>query len=210
MPSILRLLGRRPSINVRKVLWTLDEIGRAYRFEACEQELSAARAAEIHTLNPNDQFPILVDDAGPLWESNTICRYLVGDEGRHDLLPTNPRARADVECWIDWQATDLNDAWRYAFLALQRRKPNYADPSLIEASIKAWNSKMAILDTQLGKTRAFVTGSRFTLADIGLGLSVHRWFGTPMERPALLNVEIYYERLRARPAFLVHASEDLV
>jgi glutathione S-transferase len=210
MPSTFRLLGRRPSINVRKVLWTLDEIGCDYRFEACEQEMSASRGAEIHALNPNDQFPILIEDSGPLWESNTICRYLVSGTGRHDLLPVGPRARADVECWMDWQATDLNDAWRYAFLALQRRKPGYADPSLIEASINAWNGKITILDAQLRKTGAFVTGSRFTLADIGLGLSVHRWFGTAMKRPTLPNVEIYYERLKARPAFPMHASDELV
>jgi glutathione S-transferase len=210
MTSTLRILGRRPSINVRKVLWTLDEVDRAYQFDVWEDALSPTQIVDLHTLNPNAQFPILVDASAPLWESNTICRYVAGEAGREDLLPNAPRARANVECWMDWQATDLNDAWRYAFLALQRRKPGYTDTGAISASIQAWNGKMAIVDAQIERTGAFVAGDRFTLADIVLGLSVHRWLGTPIERPDLPNVAAYYERLRTRPHFPTHANEDLI
>lgn len=35
---------------------------------------------------------------------------------------------------------------------------------------------MTILDAQLAKTGAYVAGETFTLADIVLGLSTHRWF----------------------------------
>jgi glutathione S-transferase len=111
---------------------------------------------------------------------------------------------------MDWQATDLNDSWRYAFMALQRKKAGYSDPMLIRASNEAWNSKMTILDSHLGKNGPFATGGSFTLADIVLGLSVHRWLGTPMERPDLENVATYYELLQTRPLFLTYASEKLV
>jgi len=210
MTSPVRILGRRPSINVRKVLWALDEVGRAYEFETWEDQPSAARVAALHALNPNGQFPILVDSSAPLWESNTLCRYVIGEAGRSDLLPTEPRARAHVECWMDWQATDLNDSWRYAFLALQRRKAGYDDPRLIRASVDAWNDKMAILDAQVERTGAFAVGNRFTAADIVLGLSVHRWLGTPIERRDLPGVTAYYERLSSRAHFRTHASSALI
>jgi glutathione S-transferase len=210
MRSTLRILGRHTSINVRKALWTLDEVGRSYRLEVWEAAPSPARVVELHALNPNAQFPVLIDASGPLWESNTICRYLVGEAGRDDLLPTGLRERADVECWMDWQASDLNDTWRYAFSALQRQKPGYGDPALIQASVQAWNGKMTILDAHLEKAGAFAVGDCFTLADIVLGLSVHRWLGTPMQRPDLPNVAAYYERLRTRPHFRTYASETLV
>ena len=58
---------------------------------------------------------------------------------------------------------------------------------------------MAILETQLSKTGAFVAGSTFTLADIVIGLSVNRWFLTPIDRPVLPAVGEYYARLRERP-----------
>jgi glutathione S-transferase len=63
---------------------------------------------------------------------------------------------------------------------------------------------MAILDQQLHQAGAFVTGDAFTLADIVLGLSTHRWFSAPMERPELPAVSAYYERLSTRTGFRQH------
>jgi glutathione S-transferase len=62
--------------------------------------------------------PVLVDGDFTLWESNTICRYLCGRQQNDALLPREARTRAAVEQWMDWQATELNNAWRYAFMAL--------------------------------------------------------------------------------------------
>ena len=59
---------------------------------------------------------------------------------------------------------------------------------------------LSILDARLAATQAFVTGADFTLADIPIGLSVSRWFLTPLERPSFPAVDAYYERLIARPA----------
>jgi len=139
-----------------------------------------------------------------LWESNTICRYLAGKAARDDLLPREPRARAGVEQWMDWQGGDLNNAWRYAFLGLVRQSPAHQDPQALAEGVRGWNRHMGMFDEQLRRTGAFAAGATFTLADIVLGLSVHRWFMTPMERPELPAVAAYYELLSQRPAFLQH------
>ncbi|HBK46617.1 MAG TPA: glutathione S-transferase, partial [Xanthomonadaceae bacterium] len=130
--------------------------------------------ALLRALNPNALVPVLRDGGFVLWESNTICRYLAARERRGDLLPAEPRHRARVEQWMDWQATELNGAWRYAFMATVRRSPAHADPAAIAASVAAWNAAMAILDAQLARAGAWVLGDTFTLADIVLGLSVQR------------------------------------
>ena len=67
---------------------------------------------------------------------------------------------------------------------------------------------MQILDAQLDKTGAYVAGSAFTLADVVLGLSVHRWLMTPIVRPELPAVAAYTERLRQRAGFQQHAAKD--
>jgi glutathione S-transferase len=102
---------------------------------------------------------------------------------------------------MDWQATDLNPTWGYAFLALGRPTPGYDDRDKIAASVEAWNRAMAILDQRLAQTGAHVAGHDFTLADIVLGVSVHRWMATPMERANLPAVAAYYARLKERPEF---------
>lgn len=193
---MLKIIGKETSINVRKVLWTSMELGLPFE----RQDWNDTHAV----LNPNRQVPVLVDEGLVLWESNTICRYLCNkhvQKGGSALLPPGARDRARVEQWMDWQATDLNTAWRHAFMALVRKHPAYQDRAQVEASIAAWSRHIGILDAQLRATGAFVAGSAFTLADVVLGLSVNRWMMTPMDKPDLRHVAAYYDRLTERPGF---------
>lgn len=197
----MRILGRPGSINVRKALWTAKEAGIPFVHEAGWGSERDLRSAEFLALNPNGQVPVLVDGDRILWESNTICRYLAGRSGRTDLLPVEPGARAEIEKWMDWQATDLNGAWRTAFMALVRNSPDHAgDAAAIERSIAQWNALMVLLDGRIGETGAYATGQVFTLADIVLGLSLQRWLLTPIDRPATPHLDAYRQRLIQRPA----------
>jgi glutathione S-transferase len=205
---MLNVLGKASSINVRKVLWTCAEIGIPYALTPWGEPGKPVSAPEFRRLNPNGLVPVIQDEGGTLWESNTICRYLAGKHQRHDLLPQEPLARAHVEKWMDWQATDLNSAWRYAFMGLVRKSAAFADPAAIEASAKAWNRAMTLLDARLDATGAYAAGDQFSLADIVLGLSVHRWVATPIAHAALPAVRAYYERLSLRPGFLAYGRND--
>lgn len=205
---MLRILGKTTSINVRKVLWTCSELSLPFTLEPWgTHELDVEDAAFL-ALNPNALVPVIVDGGVVLWESNTVCRYLVASAGRKDLLPSGPAARARVEQWMDWQATELNGSWRVAFLARVRAETGYPD-SAVDASIAAWNRNMAILDRQLDRAGDFVLGSDFTLADVVLGLSTHRWVSTPMVRPDLPAVAAYYERLSERDGFRQHGRNGV-
>lgn len=206
---MLTILGKSSSINVRKVLWTCAELGIPYVLEQYGSGFLSTATPEFLRMNPNGMVPVIVDDGRSLWESNTICRYLAARHAREDWLPADPMARAQVEKWMDWQATELNNSWRYAFMALVRNSPAHADPSAIAASTAEWNRLMAMLDAQLAATGAYVCGAAPTLADIVLGLSVNRWLSTPMERPALPAVSAYFERLSERPGFLAHGRNGL-
>ena len=189
----LRVLGKATSINVRKVLWTCAELDLPFEHVTEDAALLAR--------NPNALVPVLRDGDFVLWESNTICRYLAGKQPRSTLLPEDPRQRAQVEQWMDWQATELNSAWRYAFMALGRRHPDYTQARDIAESIVGWHRHMKMLDDHFAHGGQFITGEFFTLADVVVGLSVHRWLLTPMDRPPLDAVHGYYQRLSVRPAF---------
>lgn len=203
MSTAVRVLGRASSINVRKVLWTCAELGLDFQREDVDVSSEAFRA-----LNPNAMMPVLLDGDFVLWESNSICRYLAGRERREDLLPAAAQPRARVEQWMDWQAGELNNSWRYAFMGLVRGSAAHQDAGLRETSIANWNRHMAMLDEQLQCSGgAFVLGSSLSLADVVLGLSTHRWMATPMDKPALPAVRAYYERLCERPAFAAYGRD---
>lgn len=200
----MKVLGKAASINVRKVLWTLAEIGVPYEREDWGDGFRPTQTPEFLALNPNAMVPVLVDGGFVLWESNTICRYLCGVHGRSDLLPAEPRARAQVEKWMDWQATDLNTAWRYPFMSLVRRNPAYQDPVQLAAGVASWNRQIAILERHLEQGSAFVAGEEFTLADIVLGLSANRWQMTLSERPSTPAIDAWMERMADRAGFAEH------
>jgi glutathione S-transferase len=206
---MLKVLGKSSSINVRKVLWTCEELGLEVEQEQYGSGFQPTDTPDFLALNPNAMVPVLLDGDLVLWESNTICRYLAGRYGGEALLPQDPARRARVEQWMDWQATELNNAWRYAFMALVRKSPAHADAPAIAAGIANWNRHMAILDRQLERTGAYACGSEFTLADVALGLSVNRWFMTPFEHPDLPSVQAYYDRLNERAGFRKHGRNGV-
>ncbi len=199
---MLELYGKPTSINVRKVLWLCAGLDLAVQHHA------APDADLLRGLNPNAQVPVLCEGDFVLWESNSICRYLATRAGRHDLLPAEPQARARVEQWMDWQATDLNTAWRHVFMARVRGHADYPDDARAEASLAQWNRLMAMLDAQLAR-HAHVADDDFTLADIVLGLSTQRWRSTPGGKPVLANVDAWFERLRRQPGFAAHVDNGV-
>jgi len=206
---MLKLLGKPTSINVRKVLWLCEELGLPFELEEWGSGYRSTGDPAFLALNPNGLVPVIRDGDTVLWESNTICRYLAGREGRTDLLPREPRERARIEQWMDWQATELNNAWRYVFMARVRQSPAHADPLLIDASVREWNRHMVLLDDQLARTGAYVAGPAFSLADVVIGLSVNRWRMTPLERPELPAVAAYLRRLEERPGFRRHGANGV-
>ncbi|EEA00724.1 Glutathione S-transferase domain [Burkholderia sp. H160] len=206
---MLKILGKSSSINVRKVLWLCAEMELRYEHEQWGSGYRSTEAPEFVELNPNAMVPVIKDGSFVLWESNTICRYLASRNHRSDLLPADPENRARVEQWMDWQATEQNNAWRFAFMALVRKSPAHNDPQALAASVANWNRNMQMLDAQLEKTGAYAAGQGFTLADVVLGLSTNRWYMTPMERPDLPAVQSWFERLSQRPAFMLHGRNGL-
>lgn len=191
----MKVLGRVGSINVRKVLWTADHLGISYDREDWGTSERSLAQERFRTLNPNAQIPVLVDGDFLLWESHAIMRYLIEKSDDKTLLPENPQQRALVEQWFGWQATDLNFQWRDAVRALLRNGKGISE-SAIEKSLRDWGAKMTNLEAQLAKTRRFVAGDSFAVADISLGLSMHRWFAIPRILPEMPNCAAYLERLR--------------
>lgn len=204
---MLRVLGYAASINVRKLLWACEELGLACRREDWGGGTRATGDPAFLALNPFGMVPVLVDGDVVLSESNAILRYLAAREGRTDLLPVDPAARARIERWMDWQASDFNNSWRVAFQGLVRGNPPHRDPAAIEASLAAFARMVAIVDASLASSQAWICGTAFTLADIPIGLAIHRWLALPIDKPGFAHVDGYYARLCERPGFRRHGRD---
>ena len=65
-------------------------------------------------------------------------------------------------------------------------------------SIADWNAKMKMVDEQIKRSGGYVANARFSLADIVVALSTHRWMMTPFDKPELPAVVTHYARAKSR------------
>ena len=196
----LHLWGRMSSINVKKVVWTAQELGLDFQRTEAGGAFGLVKTPDYVRLNPNCLVPVIEDDGFVLWESNAIVRYLCASRGSA-LYPSDLRLRFDAERWMDWQQTTVNPASRAGFWQLIRTPPAQQNPVVIAESNAAVEALMATLDAHLAG-RSFMVGEAFSMADIPLALEVHRWHGLPQARLSRPNIERWYGALQARPASL--------
>lgn len=196
--GVLAIWGRITSVNVQKVVWTADELGLAYERRDAGGAFGVVATPEYRRMNPNGLVPVIEDDGFVLWESNAIVRYLAAKHAPGRLWPDDLRRRADIDRWMDWQATEFTPAMRNAFLQLVRTPPEKRDAAAIEASRSASEKAAAVLEAHLAG-RAFVAGDAFSPADIVLGCAAHRWLNLPLEREPRPGMQRWYASLRARP-----------
>lgn len=201
----MRVLGRKTSINVRKILWLADELGLNYEHEVWGMPDKDPNVPEFLALNPNGMVPVLEDEGLILWESHAISRYL-SDKFDQKFVPQDHKAFALMNQWLDWQSGDLSPKSLYAVLALVRKVPGFDDPEKIAESLKAWTQKMLILEDELSDGRAHIAGDQFSLADISLTLSIFRWTMVDGETAKTPNCLAYLKKHAQRPAAAPYLS----
>ncbi|MBS0609716.1 MAG: glutathione S-transferase [Comamonadaceae bacterium] len=194
---MLRLWGRLSSINVRKVVWALQELGLPFQRTDAGGQFGLVREPAFLALNPNGLVPLLEDDGLALWESNAIVRYLCARHAGGTLYPEPLPARFVAEQWMDWQQTTLNPAGRDAFVQWIRTPAPQRDMALIAQSVAATGPLLALLNERLAR-QPYLAGDSFTMADIPVGCEIHRWWGLPLERAPLPHLERWYQSLQAR------------
>jgi glutathione S-transferase len=187
------------SINVKKVVWTAQELGLDFQRTEAGGLFGVVKTPEYMQMNPNSLVPVIEDDDYVLWESNVIVRYLCARYSSGQMYPTELRERFDAERWMDWQQTTLNPVSRPGFWQLVRTPPEQRNAAVIAESNAAVEALMFTLDMHLAH-REFMVGHRFTVADIPLACEVHRWFGLPQPRQSRPHLERWYDSLRARQA----------
>lgn len=193
--ATITLYGRNDSSNVRKVLFLCAEIGLDYDRHDYGRGFKPANSPEYLALNPHARVPSIVDGDAVVWESNTVLRYLNTKFGRDDLHPKEPVARAHVEQWMDWQLAHLQPAITPVFMGRFLKNPEFDKPEIVDKFIDQVAGMMRLLSAQIDKAGGFVAGPNLTLADMSIGIFVHRWFTVVPEAEKLQPLVDYYSRL---------------
>jgi glutathione S-transferase len=197
---MLKIWGRTNSVNVKKALWAIEELGLKYERIDAGMQFGVNKTPEYLKMNPTGLVPTIDDDGFVLWESHSIVRYLAAKHSSGKLSPTDLKRRADAERWMDWTYTFQKEFQRPIFWPLVRTPPEKRDLNAIEAARKVCSELLAIPEAALA-ARPYLAGNELTIGDIPLACHVQLWMRLPIERPAQPNLKAWFDRLCARPAF---------
>lgn len=198
---MLKVLGRKTSGNVQKVLFALEEMGAAYEREDYGRQFGNT-GGEYLAMNPAGKVPTLVDGDVVIWESNTILRYLAAKHAPA-LAGESPADKADVERWMDFLLAAINPGYMAAFKG--SKLDSSERPEGFDADVKGLHDNLAILNAHLEGKEHFALG-RMTLACIAMAPIVSRCLDFPLDRPAMQALEGWRDCMAERPAYVAATS----
>jgi len=196
---VIKLLGRKTSGNVQKVLFLLEELRLPYTREDYGRQFGNTLTDAYRALNPNAKVPTMLDGDLVIWESHSILRYLAALHAPA-LHGTSSAEKSQVERWMDWNLGALNTPYVAVFKdvknAPEARAADFAD------QVKTLIEQLKILDGQLVK-REWLALDKLTLAEISLAPVVKRCLAFEIERPSLPALEKWQAAIDTRAALQV-------
>ena len=205
---MLKIWGRRNSINVQKVLWCCGELGLKYDRVDAGMAFGVNNTDEYRAMNPNGLVPTIDDEGFVLWESHAIVRYLARKHGTGTLFPADAKIAADADRWMEWFSTTLWLNLKPVFWNLVRTPPEKRNMTEVEENRLKLCTLFGIVDRHLA-TRDYMAGAAFSMGDIPMGVSAFRWFNMPIERVELPHLKRWYDRITERPAFREYCMAPL-
>ncbi|MEO0467017.1 MAG: glutathione S-transferase family protein [Pseudomonadota bacterium] len=188
-----------PRSRGRIARWALEEVGADYHTEYVGYGEEMKGDAYL-AINPMGKVPAIVHDGQIVTECAAICAYLADAFPDAELAP-KPHERASYFRWLFFAAGPLeqaiiNTSSGFEFKGDQQAMSGYGTFEITRDTLIE-----AVASTP------YVAGDRFTAADIYVGSQVG-WglqFGTIPTSPEL---EVYRDRVYARPAFLTANGLD--
>src|SRR6266850_724373 len=192
----IKLYEFAPTRSIR-VRWTLQELG--VDFEPITVNLIAGehRRPEFLAINPAGKLPVLVDGDLVLTESVAIVLYLAEKYATKGLLPTDLAERAQVNRWLLFAATELEQPlWR-----ISRHTALYPEEQRLAGDVILASGEFKDMASMLEKHmqgRQFVAGGSVSVADLVMAYTLD-WGNEYKLLDGSPQLLAYMKRMYARP-----------
>jgi glutathione S-transferase len=156
---------------------------------------------------PFGTIPFMEDGDVELGESNAMLRYLANREGRTDLYPAEPAARARV----DWALDAWSTQFRGGFYSAERiglmhvdleqggGRAEDADPEELAKAIDRAREKLDLMERFVADNGTVV--GTFSIADCAFAPVLWRWYRLPLSFDLWPKVAHLRDSLAGHPAF---------
>ena len=195
----MKLYGHSWSNAARRVQMLCEELGIPYTYEAVALMDGKQYTPEYQKLNPNSKVPAIDDDGFMLWESQAIMRYIADKHKAHTWYPTDLKARARVEQWLDWNQTRLGQEAGKIMFNTHFAGENRNDQAIEDG--KKWLLKiLPVLNSALD-TRSYLCDDQITLADLAVATNIAYLEACQVDLGTYPAIQRWYNAIKARPSF---------
>lgn len=201
---MIEILGRDTSLNVQIAMWAIAELGLVHKRHDVGGAFGGNDTAEYLAMNPNGLVPVMKDGDLTMFESAAIVRYLSHKYGDPSFYPRDPKKRAEIDMWAEWNKTTFAPLLLSEFFyPLVRFDPATLDHEALDEAASKMATLATMLDDRLGEG-PFIAGEDFTYADIIVGTVLYRYYELDFLRTTTPNIDRYYEQLKSREAYQKH------
>ena len=186
-------------------LWTMEEMGLDYQLEVMQFPPRFMHSGYTE-INPIGTVPFFTDEQVAMTESAGISQYLVDRYGPTELALTVDEP--DYGLYLNWlHRSDATLTFpqtlvlRYSQLEPEKRRL----PQVVEDYSKWFFSRLRSLEIALDE-RQYLCADRFTIADVSVGYALYLAESLGLRDGFKAQTNAYYERIKARPAFVKATS----
>jgi GSH-dependent disulfide-bond oxidoreductase len=188
--------------NGRKVSIMLEELGLEYNVHEINIGQGEQHHPDFLAVSANNKIPAIVDNDGPggapisLFESGAILVYLAEKTGS-DLLPTDPRLRAETFQWLMFQMGGIGPMFGQAhhFLRNPKEVVPYGQKRYHEETKRLY----AVMDDHFENSR-YLAGDAYTIADVATYPWVSRFEWHQVDLNEFEHVKRWFDEVGARAA----------
>lgn len=194
-----------PQSRSLRAAWTLEELSLEYQCQHVALDKGEGQTAEHLARHPDGKVPVVEDGDVHLFESAPICRYLAETYGDGTLLPSDPAARAQVDQWLSFIVTEIEQPlWNQAkhkFALPQDKRV----PAILPVCAWEFQRALSALERRYNG-QEYLVGESFTLADLFLTHTLSWAISMKHRLPETLMA--YRGRHIQRPAMATAATRE--
>ncbi len=182
-----------------RTLWLLNELKLEFELVTLPFSMEALRTPEYLSISPLGRVPCIADGDLRLYESGAICQYLCETYEPIELYRAPNSDERSI--WLQWLHFAETIAVHAAALVQQEVfiTPEKRSPIIQKLESRRLMKSLEIVNAQVKRTE-YLLPSGFSAVDTAVGYSIHL-ASKFIELTELYETELYYQRLKERPAF---------
>ncbi len=183
-----------------RVRWLLEELGLEHELEELPFGPQALKSEAFRRVNPLGRVPALIDGDLVMHESGAIVQYILETYAEGRLQPAiGTRERGEFLNWIHFAEASLMVPVGMLIGQLVFTPEAQRNAGMIAYGQQKYAEQMKLVDDSLAG-REWLLGE-FSAADVMLGYTVFLAAYIRMLDETTPNVQAYFARVRARPAW---------